>query len=164
MPSLEAGSCAKQYLESDMMTALCSIFGIHYYEQIDNCPLENNLDLGQCKLACCFLKSYLMQLLPSETFSKLLAESSRAMAAVAEGFLPSPTDWSQKGLEQDFKAVVNYQQILRMWVEGVVPCCHVFRLHSHSGVDLDISFASLKSELVRFREEKNSSKEAQSKW
>lgn len=29
MPSLDAGSCAEQYLESDMMTVLCSIFAIH---------------------------------------------------------------------------------------------------------------------------------------
>ena len=32
MLSLDAGTCAKQYLEKDMMAALCSIFGIHYYE------------------------------------------------------------------------------------------------------------------------------------
>ena len=32
MLSLDAGTCAKQYLENDMMAALCSIFGIHYYE------------------------------------------------------------------------------------------------------------------------------------
>ena len=31
-PSLDAASRAKQYLENDMMTVLCSIFDIHYYE------------------------------------------------------------------------------------------------------------------------------------
>lgn len=66
-------SCAEQYLGNDMMTALFYFWYMLLWT--DKCAPENNPDLGPCKLACHFLKSYLLQLLPLETFTKLLAAS-----------------------------------------------------------------------------------------
>lgn len=55
MPSLDAISCAKQYLENDTLTALCSIFNICIMNR-EMTVSRNNPDLGHWKLAPLFPK------------------------------------------------------------------------------------------------------------